>query len=137
MKLQNKTNKNILALAKLQVDLSKLPQLDLKVNHIFAPGIYIRELSIPKNVVVIGKTHKTEHLNTILQGRCKVTINGSIKYLTAPCTFISKKGSKKVIEALEDTLWSTIHPTNETDLDKLENLLIDSKMDNELIKLGA
>lgn len=38
--------------------------------------------------------------------------------------FVSDAGVRKVLYIEEDMLWSTVHPTEERDLDKLENLLI-------------
>jgi hypothetical protein len=39
-------------------------------------------------------------------------------------TFISAPGTKRVVYAVEDTVWTTVHVSNETDLDKLETQLI-------------
>ncbi len=41
----------------------------------------------------------------------------------APVTFVSKVGTKRAVYAEEDTIWTTIHITNETDTDKVEDAL--------------
>ena len=100
-------------------------QIDLKVVHHFAPGVYARELHVPKGVMLTGKIHRTEHLNILSKGKITVfTEDGGTKTLTAPCTLVSTPGTKRVGYAHEDTVWICIHPTDETDLEKLEADLI-------------
>lgn len=99
-------------------------QIDIEPVHYFAPGIYAREITIPADACIVGKMHRTEHLNIISQGFCSVYVLGKKMDIAAPFTFISYPGSKKAIYAHEDTVWTTIHPTTETDLDKLEQELI-------------
>ena len=107
-------------LQELQEHCKEEPQVDLPVLHDFAPGVYARRILMPAGTFVIGKTHKTEHLNIIMSGSANVMIDGQIKVIRAPYIFKSGKGVKKVLYILEDMIWATIHPTEETDLDKLE-----------------
>ena len=39
------------------------PQADCPVTHRFGPGIYIREVLLPRGAYVVGHAHKTVHLN--------------------------------------------------------------------------
>ena len=125
MKLQNYKD----ATLELQRKIAKLPQVEPETNHYFADGVYMREMKQLGGTVVIGKTHKTEHLNTLSEGECMVAMGGMKAVLKAPYTFVSPVGSKKVIIALTDITWSTIHHTVETDLDKLEALLVEEEPD--------
>ena len=52
--------------------------------------------------------------------------------MVAPCTLISQPKAKRAIHALEDSVWTTIHATNETNVAKLVELLTESTAD-ELI----
>lgn len=94
------------------------------VRHIFAPGAYAREMLIPAGTVIIGKIHKHAHLNFITRGRAKVATEFGPMEITAPCTFVSQPGTKRVVHALEDVLWTTVHITEETDLEKIEDYVI-------------
>lgn len=94
------------------------------VRHIFAPGLYAREMTIPKGTVIIGKIHKHSHVNTISQGRCSVETEFGQHEIIAPYTFVSEIGTKRIVVALEEVIWTTYHPSNETDLVKLENEII-------------
>ena len=99
------------------------PQVECPVTHNFAPDIYIREIFMPADTVVIGHKHLTEHFNVILKGKCRVMIGDVVEELTAPCTFVSGAGSQKIVNVLEDCIWQTVHsnPDNAKDIETLES----------------
>ena len=99
------------------------PQVECPVTHNFAPDIYVREIFMPADTVVIGHKHLTEHFNVILKGKCRVMIGDVVEELTAPCTFVSGAGSQKIVNVLEDCIWQTVHsnPDNATDIETLES----------------
>jgi hypothetical protein len=94
------------------------------VRHIFAPGCYAREMTIPKGIVIIGKIHRHRHVNIISKGKVRVATEFGVEHFEAPYTFVSEVGTKRAVVALEDTVWTTIHVTDETDLDKIEDYVI-------------
>jgi len=97
-----------------------------KLTHHFAPGLYAREFFMEAGKVVVGKIHKHAHVNTISKGHVVVsTEHGEdpIEYV-APITFVSVPGTKRAVHVLEDTIWTTYHPTEETDLKKIEEDVI-------------
>jgi len=111
-----------------------MPQTELPLKHHFSPGLYIREIFMPADTIVIGKIHKTEHANILVKGACLiVNQDGSREELRAPLTFISKAGVQKVLCILEDMIWMTTHVTEETDMEKLEAQLI-QPMPNDLLE---
>jgi hypothetical protein len=107
---------------------------DCKVTHHFAPFdekygccTYARQMFIPKGTLIIGKIHRHQHLNFILQGKVSVATEFGKKYFEAPCTFISEIGLKRAVIAEEDTIWTTVHLTQhcgEEHLDKIEEEVI-------------
>jgi hypothetical protein len=101
------------------------PQLAAPVEHHFAPGVYAREIFMPAGSIVIGHEHRTEHLNIVLTGKARVFMGGEeLETITAPAIFKSAAGVRKVLHVIEAMRWMTIHPTPETDLDKLDAELI-------------
>lgn len=100
------------------------PDTDCPVRHIFAPGVYLREITLPKGSVVIGKIHRHAHPNIISKGKVRVVTETGSYELTAPHTFISEIGTKRVVYAMEETIWTTVHVTDETDLQKIEEHVI-------------
>jgi hypothetical protein len=106
--------------------LGAMEQTECPLKHYFGPGVYLREIFMPAGTIVIGKIHKTEHLNLIERGVLAIRHDdGTTQILRAPHTFVSKPGVQKVLYIQEDTVWKTIHPTTERDLEKLEALLIE------------
>lgn len=99
------------------------------VNHYHCAGNYAREIYIAAGVCIIGKIHKHEHINVISKGRCIVVTEAGREILEAPKTFISSPGIKRAVYAFEDTVWTTIHPTDETDLEKIEDEVIAKDFD--------
>ena len=93
-------------------------------NHFFAPGVYARMFFIEKDSVVVGKIHKTEHLNIICKGKCSVSTEDGPLLLEGPCIFTSRPGVKKAVYAWEDTTWVTIHVTEKTDISEIEDEVI-------------
>lgn len=97
------------------------------LRHTFAPGLYVREITIPKGTVLTGKVHRHTHPNFLLQGEVIVfTEQGGREHLTAPMALLSPAGTKRAILALEETVWVTVHhnPDNLTDLVALEAAII-------------
>jgi hypothetical protein len=107
-------------------EMGKLPQVFMPTKHFFAPGVYIREIHMPAGTYVIGKIHKTEHFNIIQKGRLSlVNEDGTSTELCGPMTFVSKAGVQKAMYIHEDTVWSTVHITNERNMEALEAEIIE------------
>jgi hypothetical protein len=94
------------------------------MKHEFAPGVYLRTITMHAGTLLIGHEHKTEHFNLVWRGKARVVMDGVEQLITGPCRFISKPGVRKVLFILEDMEWSTVHATDETDLEKLEDMMI-------------
>jgi hypothetical protein len=110
----------------LESVVEKLPQVDCPVWHHFAPGLYARCMLIPKDTVLTGAVHRTEHL-CIVSGDISVTTDDGVKRITHPHFILaSKPGAKRAGYTHDDTYWTTVHATTETDLDKLAEELTES-----------
>lgn len=94
------------------------------VTHHFAPGMYAREMFIPAGTVLVGKIHRFAHVNTVAKGRIIVATEEGLKEVAAPAVFVSPPETKRAGYAIEDTVWITYHPTEETDLEKIEQAVI-------------
>ncbi len=106
----------------LQAAVAELPEIDLALQHTFAPGVYARTIFIPAGAVVVGKIHKHKHINILSHGHVSVlTEGGGLQELHGPVTLVSEPGTKRAVYAHTDTVWTTIHPTNSTDLQEIEN----------------
>jgi len=117
--------KEIQKLEEIMIDMSDGTELDhFPVDHYFAPGAYARQMFLPKDSAIIGKIHKHAHLNIISFGHVVVATEEGPKELIGPNTFTSPAGVKRAVTVIEDTLWTTIHITEQTDLEKIEDEVI-------------
>ena len=102
-----------------------LPQVECPVVHSFGPGLYIRELRMATGTLAMGHEQKFEHINILAQGKIlMLNDDGSKTILEAPKTFVGKPG-RKVGYVLEDIIWFNVYPTDETDIEKLENMYVE------------
>lgn len=120
------TNRHLIALEEALKAHPEMEENECPVKHYFTPGMYCREIFMPADTVVVGKMHKTEHINIISAGKAWVVTEDDQKfYVEAPYSFVSHPGCKKALYIIEDMVWTTCHATNETDLDKLEEQMIE------------
>lgn len=117
----------------IENEMLKHPQIDAPLTHNFADGVYVRELFIPKGSLIMGKRHRFETCNILLKGKLAMYIGKGepSQVIEAPLIFNSKPGVKKFAFALEDTIFLNIHPTKETDVDKIEEIFIISEDEYE------
>lgn len=102
-----------------------LQQVEIREINYFSKGVYAREIFIPKGTVLTGKIHKFENLNIMSKGDLSILMeDGSVKRVAAPFTVVSPPGTRRVAYANEDTVWTTIHGTDERDVDKIEEVFI-------------
>jgi hypothetical protein len=105
----------------LENSIQELPAVEIPVAHHFSKGVYAREIRIPKGTVLTGKIHKYANLNIMSQGDLSVLMeDGTVQRIKAPFTVVSPPGTRRVAYAHEDTIWTTIHGTDETDVDAIE-----------------
>jgi hypothetical protein len=111
---------------RLESILEDAPQAECPIRNHFAPGVYAREMTVPAGVIATGAVHKTEHLSILSAGHCWLTTEDGVQELRAPYTCVSKPGAKRAIYAVTECVFTTIHPTTETDIEKLCEQLTES-----------
>ena len=92
------------------------------LKHTFADGIYVRQMDMKADSLVVGAIHNHLHVWFLLTGHLAVSTEDVIEEFVAPCYVIANPGSKRVIYAMEDSIFVNIHknPDNIKDIDKLE-----------------
>lgn len=118
--------KQQLSLKELENQLAKLEQVDIPTNHTFSGGVYIREIAVPKGTIIIGKRHRKESCNILMKGSMILYMGENIptQKITGPLLFTSPPNTKKMAYCEDDVIFLNIHPTNETDLEKIEQEFI-------------
>ncbi len=105
----------------------QMPQVETVVTDHFADGLYARELFIPAGVCLVGALHKTNHIFTVSQGECYAVTHEGKEHIVAPYTGQTRPGMKRVIYALTDTVWTTYHPTDETNPEKIAEQILETE----------
>ena len=91
------------------------------LKHSFSDGVYIREMFMKKDSIVIGKLHKYSHTWFLMQGEIMVATDQGTEVYIAPCYVNAHAGSKRVISAVEDSIFINVHP-NPLELRNIEEL---------------
>lgn len=114
------------AILQLQEALLAAPEahVETPVRHHFAPGVYVRETLIPKGTVAVGKIHRTVNLFVMVSGDLEVAGPNGPTRLRGYNVLITTPGTKRAVYAREDTIVLNIHPTEETDLERIEDQVI-------------
>ncbi len=111
-------------MAYLTYKLLELEQIEAPVKHIFAPGVYIRELLIPAGSLFTGNEHKLGHEVQLLEGSCLMVIpEGRIRF-DAFASIHTKPGYHAVVAAITDMVARTVHPNPQElrDISALESI---------------
>ena len=99
-------------------------QIECPVQHDFAPGMYIRTVRVPAGTLVVTKRHNTTHRFSVTAGRIAVwTEEKGVHVLQAPHRGVTEAGTIRMAVAIEDTVWTTYHETDKTDVAELEREL--------------
>lgn len=97
------------------------------LNHSFSEGVYIREMLMPKDGLIVGKVFKCSHHFILLKGKLLISMPGEeTKIYIAPSWFTCASNVRRVLLSLEDSVFMNIlpNPDNETNIDILEERLL-------------
>lgn len=103
----------------------------LPLTHTFCDGIYVREIFLKQGVFAIGKIHKHDHAFFLLKGKLMLCTENGVQEMVAPCYGKSPAGTKRVVVAVEDSVFVNVHPNpeGEEDIDKLEQKFVVSSFE--------
>ena len=101
--------------------------INIGTNHHFSQGLYAKEMMIPANYIVGGHAHNYDHLSILAKGHVIVVADGERVEYKAPACINIKASVHHMIEALTDSVWFCIHATDEKDITKIDEVLIEEK----------
>ena len=99
-------------------------EIDLGTIHHFSSGIYAKQMMLPKGYFALSHAHEYDHLSILASGKVVVKTDDTEETFTAPACLTIKKHMNHSITALEDAHWFCIHATDETDPNKVDEVLI-------------
>jgi len=98
--------------------------VDPQVKHHFSDNLYAKEMVIPKGYIAGMHKHVFSHLSILASGRALIKTDEYNKEVVAPYCLNIIAETHHQIEALEDCVWFCIHSTDETDVSKVDEVLI-------------
>ena len=115
------------AIQAMQDAMRAMPQAPaFKTEHVFFGGMYCRRMEIPKDSLIVSKVHKSDHLFIGCSGELVVAGQGEMYTLRAGDVIPSSIGTKRAVYALTDVICMTVHKTDKTSIDGLEDELMEA-----------
>ncbi len=111
--------------------LDNMVLIDCPIVNRFTDGMYIREIFMQPDALVVSRCHRTEHPFVVSFGAVWVKIDtGEWELIQAPHTSITKPGTRRVLYVPKDSngcVWTTFHinADNCTDIETIENRLLE------------
>jgi quercetin dioxygenase-like cupin family protein len=99
-------------------------ECDLGTVHHFSDGLYAKQMHIPAGYEAISHAHEYSHLSILSKGQVIVETDEWKKEFVAPACIEIKAGIHHKVTSLQDSVWFCIHATEETDADKIDDVLI-------------
>ena len=107
-------------------------QVNCPVREFWIPGGYAREISVPAGITLTGAVHKQESIIILSAGHMVLFTEDGPLDIRAPFTMNCAPGAKNIATAIEDCVWTNFFVTDETDPEKIVEVLSESKA-SELI----
>lgn len=95
------------------------------VEHYFSDGLYCKMMIIADGSEVVSHKHNYDHLSVLAKGCAIVEVDDEQYTFYAPSIINIKKGKRHSVRPVNgDAVWLCIHATDETDADKIDEVLI-------------
>ena len=105
------------------------------VKHTFADGCYIREIFNPAGLLLVTKIHKKKHPFFLMEGEMSILTEEGIQHIEAPHHGITLPGTKRVIYTHTNCVFITVHATESTDIEKIEEEVVAKDFNDPEISL--
>lgn len=108
---------------------TELEPAQMEVVDHFTPGLYCRELrvkAVPGHAtIIVTEKHNSTHPFVISKGTVKVwTKERGVVTLSAPYFGVTEPGTQRVALVDGDLVWTTFHPTEETDVELIKRQIL-------------
>lgn len=94
------------------------------ISHHFSDGLYAKQMRLEKNHIALSHVHHYSHLSILAKGEVYIKADGVVTHHIAPDCIEIKANVSHEIQALKDSVFFCCHATNETDIDKIDEVLI-------------
>lgn len=100
--------------------------MSLDIDHHFLPGLYCKLSRIAAGLHLKQHVHAYDHASHLVKGTAAVSMDGGVTWQTheAPKTLLIVAGIAHEVIAVTDVIWICAHVTDETDPEKVDQVLI-------------
>ena len=105
------------------------------IKSTFVGGCYIREIFMPANQIITTKIHKKDHPFFVLSGKIKIISEAGKQEITGPYHGITKAGTKRLINVIEDCIFITVHATDKLTVEDVTKEVIADDFTDPLVFL--
>lgn len=107
------------AVTRLETEVLKFRQIDIKTDHAFHAGMYVRTIMIPAGVVLTGALIKIPTV-LIVSGTALVYTDKGTLRIQGYGVLLGKAGRKQAFVSETDTYLTMIFPTDSTTVEEAE-----------------
>lgn len=98
--------------------------IDLQIQHHFSAGVYAKQMHLPAGGYAETHAHCYDHMSILVSGDVQVELDGEVSEYSAPAVVHIRAGKKHRILGLTPSVWFCVHATEETDSEKVDEVLI-------------
>ena len=98
--------------------------VDGGLEHQFINGLYVRMVRLPAGMTFTTKIHKKKHPFFLMSGRCRVITDKGFEIMEGPMMGVTEPGTKRLMHIEEEVVWYTVHRTDKTNPQDVEDEVI-------------
>jgi quercetin dioxygenase-like cupin family protein len=106
----------------MSTDIIELPE----IKHHFSGGLYAKQVSLPQDHFMVQHKHTYDHMSILAEGWVVVKVDDVETEYHAPACINIAAGKSHEVTAVTNSVWFCIHATDETDVEKVDQVLIRS-----------
>lgn len=94
------------------------------IRHHFCEGVYAKEARIPAGGLIVSHAHPFDHMSILASGWVRLEVDGELTEIHGPSVVHIAKGKHHKVLAIAESVWFCIHPTEETDPSKVDDVIL-------------
>lgn len=103
------------------------PQTEVPSHFVQGGGVAIKTILLRAGTMALGGVHKRENVSYMSKGDILVATAEGVKRYTvvdSPVIIVAPAGVERMVYAIADTFWSSIHPTDLTNIEDVKREFI-------------
>jgi quercetin dioxygenase-like cupin family protein len=114
----------------IEAQILQMPQVELPIEHYHIDGVYARSMFIPAGTLLTGKIHNFESIAILAKGTIRIT-NGTESYVISEGhIMVDQPGVKRLGYAETDVVFITVHRTDNTEIEAIEDELVSATFED-------